>query len=104
MKNNTLLKKGNCAEPGFIDLWRREEARTGIIWTDSPEAYHYVVLVCPRRKVTNVALFYHGEKVRKFIGAGVAVRSPLDKYHETAGVRLALSRALHSVNMHRRPR
>ena len=99
-KNGTLLKTGKLDE--YHDLWYREQKRTGITWKGTSDQYHYVVLVCPRKKVTNVTIFFHGKWSREFVGAGVAVRNPVDKYHEEAGIRLALTKALRSANMHRR--
>jgi hypothetical protein len=95
VKSEPITKLGTLTE--YKDLWNREAKRTGFKWRDKPEEYSYVAKVSPNKKVTCVELHYLGEY---FIGAGVAIRNPIDKFHEESGIRLAMSRALHSIHYH----
>ena len=92
----TYLKEGSCEE--YIDLMKREARRTNTVWYGPPSDYKYSVMVCPSKKVTAALIFHKGD----MIGAGTAVRNPKDKFYPAAGVRLAVTRALHSILMHTR--
>lgn len=94
--DKTYLNEGTCEE--YSDLMKREAARTNAIWYGPPGDYKYSVMVCPNKKVTAALIFHNGE----MIGAGTAVRNPRDKFYVDAGVRLAVTRALHSILMHTR--
>lgn len=91
----SITTSGKCAE--YQDLWKREAKRGDFKWRDLPEHYHYIATISPNKRITSVMLFHNLE----FIGAGVAIRNPVDKYHEVAGIRLAMARALHSIHWHR---
>lgn len=96
MEPGTYLKEGTCEE--YSDLMKREALRSNTVWFESPHKYRYSVMVCPSKKVT-AALIFHGGNM---IGAGTAVRNPRDKFYRDAGVRLAITRALHSILLHTR--
>jgi len=91
----TIIGSGTCTD--YMDLWNREAKREGFVWRDKPEEYRYTAMVSPNKKITLVQLFYTDE----FIGAGVAIRCPTDKFYEASGIRLAMARALHSIHYHR---
>lgn len=95
------MKTGQVTD--YRDLWNREARRVGFAWRDLPEEYHYTAMISPNKKITVVNLFREnagGAEPADFVGAGVAIRSPKDSFNEVAGVRLAMSRALHSINYH----
>ena len=77
----------------FQDLITREEKRSGINLGCVDEYLAYA----DGRKNTVVLLFDAGGE---FLGAGTAIRSPIDKYNAEAGFRKAAVRALRSITVH----
>ncbi len=77
----------------YLDLFLREEKRSWSTFEGQPHDYEYIAQVSPDKRVTVIRLFLR----RELIGAGVAVRCESDDYYESAGLRLAMSRALASV-------
>jgi hypothetical protein len=98
-KMKTGMSTGTCEE--YLDLWEREARKGRFKWRNKPSEYGYFALTSPNRKITSVLLFDLTNESKEFLGAGTAIRSPLDKFNQAAGLRLAMARALHSMHFHR---
>lgn len=79
----------------YSDLYFREEKRCRHLFVGQPHDYDYAILVSKDLRVTSAQIYYKGGMV----GAGVAVRCDDDDYYESAGNRLAISRALASIGV-----
>lgn len=80
-------------DPKVSDLVVREEKRTDIALGHVDEHLSF----SDGRKTTVVILF---SDTGEFIGAGTAIKSPVDKFNEDAGLRKATARALRSITVH----
>jgi len=86
------------AKFGFVkddlrDLIVREEKRT-----DIPLGYVYTYVAYTDNMKNTVVLLF--DTADNFVGAGTAIKSPVDKYNATAGFRKAAARALRSITVH----
>jgi hypothetical protein len=85
----------------YKDLWERANKRSRVPFDGEPQDYLVVVRICPQDRITLAEIYYidecdHGV----FIGAGIAVRNPIDAINSQAGIRLAISRALDSIGLY----